>query len=403
MSFFIEQVRNGFPLIHAKTEQPLVYFDNAATAQKPHKVLSAMDTFYQHYNSNIHRGVYSISEKATAVFEDVRSKVAEFMSASHEEIVFTRSATEAINLLAFSIGETLETGDEILISEMEHHSNIVPWYLLAKRKGLQLKVVPVTDDGEIDMDQLEALLTPKVKVVAITHASNVLGTVNPIAEIAEMASNNGSLIIVDGSQAVPHMPVHMQNLGVDAYVWTGHKFFGPTGTGVLYARKQLLDKLPPYQGGGDMIETVSFEKITFREAPYKFEAGTPNIAGVIGLGAAIDYVLAIGYDEIMTYEKKLADKLEKELRTMQGVTIIGSAKNRVPVFSFVVDEVHPHDVGSFLDSKGVCVRTGQHCAEPLMKRFGISSTTRASLSFYNTSKEVDYFISSLEETISLLS
>lgn len=403
MPFFIEQVRDDFPLIHAKSEQPLVYFDNAATAQKPQKVLNAMDSFYKNYNSNIHRGVYAMSEKATAVYEDVRVKIADFMSASHEEIVFTRSATEALNLLAFSIGETLQPGDEILVSEMEHHSNIVPWYLLAKRKGLQLKIIPVTSEGEIDMDQFADMLSPNVKVIAVTHASNVLGTINPIAQIVKIAKKHGTLVVVDGSQAVPHMPVHMQNLGVDAYVWTGHKLFGPTGTGVLYARKQLLDRLPPYHGGGDMIETVSFEKITFREAPYKFEAGTPNIAGVIGLGAAIDYVVGIGYEEIMRYEKKLADTLEAGLRSLPEVTIIGAAKERVPVFSFVVEGIHPHDIGSFLDSKGVCVRTGQHCAEPLMKKFGVSSTTRASLSLYNTCKEVDYFISSLEETISLLS
>ncbi len=403
MPFFVEQIRADFPLIHKKSEMPLVYFDNAATAQKPTIVLDAMDTFYREYNSNIHRGVYAMSEKATAVYEDVRYKVAEFMGASHEEIIFTRSATEGLNLLASSIGDTLQKGDEILISEMEHHANIVPWYLLAQRKGLKIHPIPVTDAGELDLEAFKNLLNPKVKVVAVAHVSNVLGTVNPVSEIAALAKASGALLVVDGSQAIHHLPVNVHSLDVDAYVWTGHKAYGPTGTGVVYVRQSLLDTLPPYQGGGDMIETVSFDKITFREAPYRFEAGTPNIAGVIGVGAAVDYILSVGYDQIVQYEHQLFEKMNSELQRLSGVTIIGNAQQKIPVFSLVVEGVHPHDIGSFLDNKGICVRTGQHCAEPLMRRFGVSATTRASLAMYNTSKEIEYFISSLEETIAILS
>ena len=403
MSFQIEQIRNDFPLISRQTKTPLVYFDNAASAQKPTVVLDAMDLFYREYNSNIHRGVYAMSERATAAYEEVRHKVAEFMGASHEEIIFTKSATEGLNLLASSIGESLQEGDEIILSEMEHHANIVPWYLLAKRKGLVICPAPVTDEGELDIDSLKNLLNPKVKVVAVTHASNVLGTVNPISEIAALAKRCGALLVVDGSQAIHHLPIQVHSMGVDAYVWTGHKAYGPTGTGVVYVRGSLLATLPPYQGGGDMIETVSFDTITFRETPYRFEAGTPNIAGVIGLGAAIEYIRTTGCNAITEYEQQLSEKMHNELSRMSGVTIIGQSTHKIPVFSFVVKGIHPHDIGSFLDSKGICVRTGQHCAEPLMNRFRISATTRASLAMYNTPQEIDYFISSLEETIAILS
>ncbi|MFV3127515.1 aminotransferase class V-fold PLP-dependent enzyme [Niveispirillum sp. KHB5.9] len=401
----VTRIRQDFPiltrLVHEKKGRPgkpLVYLDNGASAQKPRQVIDAMSHLLENDYANVHRGVHFLSQRSTDLYEAVRGKVAKFLNApSHENIVFTRNATEAFNLLAHSWGgKFLKAGDAVIISWMEHHANIVPWQLLRDRIGIEIKVVPVLDDGSLDMDAYEAMLTPEVKLVSITHASNVLGTVNPAARISRLAHAKGITVIFDGSQAAVHQPVDVQAIDADFYVFTGHKLYGPTGIGVLYGRKELLDAMPPWQGGGDMISTVSFEKTTYREAPYRFEAGTPAIVEGIGLGAAIDYVTALGMDAIQAHEQRLLAYATHKLSEIEGLRIIGNAPDKAAIISFTMDGIHPHDIGTLLDRGGVAVRVGRHCAEPLMDRFGVGATARASFGLYNTEGEVDALVEAVQ-------
>lgn len=390
-------IRKQFPLI---VQEKVVYLDSAATAQKPQQVIDAEVDFYTNYNANIHRGVYALSERSTNAYEGVRAKVATFMHApSARNVIFTRSATEAFNLLANTI--ELHEGDVVLVSGMEHHANLVPWHMACKRTGAKLEAIPLTDEGEIDMIAYKAMLTPRVRLVACTHVSNVLGTINPVAEMVRLARKVDALTIIDGAQAVMHMPVDMQDLDVDAYIWTGHKCYGPTGTGVLYAKESLLATLPPWQGGGDMIETVSFENITYRDYPERFEAGTPNIAGIIGLGAALDFLNNLSWQDIQAHELTLKNYAFQQLDDVTGLRLIGTARDRLPIFSFTLEGIHAHDVGTVLDTKGVCVRTGQHCAEPVMQRYGVSATTRISCGMYSTTADIDAAIAALHDTMSM--
>ncbi|PIV90433.1 cysteine desulfurase CsdA [Candidatus Gracilibacteria bacterium CG17_big_fil_post_rev_8_21_14_2_50_48_13] len=392
--------RKYFPFFNTQQDGlPIVYLDSAASAQKLGTVIEREMAFYTHEYSNIHRGVYRLSEAATAAYEHVRDQAAAYMHANSEEIIFTRSATEALNLLAYTI--PLREGDVVLVSGMEHHANLVPWFMACQRTGAELREIPVLDDGTIDQTAYEQLLSPRVRVVALTHVSNVLGTINPIAAMTTAAHRVGALMIVDGSQAAPHMPLAMQTLGVDAYVWTGHKFFAPTGTGVLYMNEDLLATLPPWQGGGDMIERVSFDHITYRSGPARFEAGTPNIAGVLGLGSSLTFFSELSWEVASAYEASLAKHALSALKVVPGLQLLGTAEQRVPVFSFTLKGVHPHDVGTILDSDNICVRTGQHCAEPLMQRFGIPATTRISCSLYTTTEEIDAAVASLHKTVDL--
>lgn len=401
----VMRVRQDFPiltrLVHEKKGRPgkpLVYLDNGASAQKPRQVIDAMSHLLEHDYANVHRGVHFLSQRSTDLYEATRDKVAKFLNApSRENIVFTRNATEAFNLLANSWGgKFLKAGDAVVISWMEHHANIVPWQLLRDRIGIEIKVVPILDDGSLDMDAYEAMLTPEVKLVSITHASNVLGTVNPAARIAKLAHAKGITVAFDGSQAAVHQPVDVQAIDADFYVFTGHKLYGPTGIGVLYGRKDLLDAMPPWQGGGDMISTVSFEKTTYREAPYRFEAGTPAIVEGIGLGAAIDYVTALGMDAIQAHEQRLLAYATHRLAEVEGLRIIGTAPDKAAIISFTMDGIHPHDIGTLLDRGGVAVRVGRHCAEPLMDRFGVGATARASFGLYNTEAEVDALVEAVQ-------
>ncbi len=377
---------------------PLAYLDNAATAQKPLAVIEALDDYYRHYNSNIHRGVHALSERATAAYEGAREKVRDFVNAaSTREIVFTRGATEAINLVAQSYARSnLKAGDEVLISEMEHHSNIVPWQLLCEQIGAVLKVAPINDEGEIIQEEFEKRLGPKTRLVSLVHISNALGTINPIKHMVKLARDAGAVTLVDGAQAVPHAPVDVRDIGCDFYTFSGHKLFGPTGIGVLYGREDLLEAMPPYQGGGDMIKMVTFDKTLYNDLPYKFEAGTPHIAGVIGLGTAIDYVNNIGLANIQAYEKELLDYATAAASTVDGLRLIGTAKEKAGVLSFVIQGIHPHDLGTILDHEGLAIRTGHHCAMPVMEHFGVPATARASFAFYNTREEADRLVRGLE-------
>ena len=395
----IEKVRADFPILSQTVhDKPLVYLDNAATAQKPRQVIEAIDQYYREYNSNIHRGVHTLSEKATSAYESARTKVKNFINArSDKEIIFTRGATEGINLIAQSYGRTtLKAGDEIIISAMEHHSNIVPWQLLCEQTGAILRVVPINDDGEFVMDEYVKLLNAKTRLVAIVHISNALGSINPVKKITELAHERNAVVVVDGAQAAPHTPLDMQDMGCDFYVLSSHKLFGPTGFGVLYGKEAILNGMPPYHGGGDMIKMVTFEKSTYADLPHKFEAGTPHIAGGIGLAAAIDYVSAIGLDNIATYEHDLLEYATEAASTVTGLRLVGTAKQKAGILSFVVDGVHPHDLGTILDHDGVAIRAGHHCAMPVMDRFQIPATTRASFAFYNTREEVDILITAIE-------
>ncbi|HYC01763.1 MAG TPA: cysteine desulfurase [Azospirillaceae bacterium] len=394
----VERVRQDFPiltrLVHEKPGRPgkhLVYLDSAASAQKPRQVIDAMRDFLEQDYSNVHRGVHFLSQRSTDAYEAVRDKVAAFLNApSRENIVFTRNATEAFNLVAQSFGRAFfQPGDEVVVSAMEHHANMVPWQMLRTQLGIVLKWIPVLDDGSLDMDAYEALLGPKVKLVAVTHASNVLGTVNPAKEIARLAHARGIPVIFDGSQAAVHMPVDVQAIDADFYVMTGHKLYGPTGIGVLYGKKDLLDRMPPWQGGGDMIQTVTFDETTFREAPYRFEAGTPPIMEGIGLGAAIDYVNSLGMGAVRDHENRLLAYATERLSAIDGLRIIGTAPGKAAIVSFVLEGVHPHDIGTFVDRAGVAIRVGRHCAEPLMDRFDVGATARASFGLYNTEAEAD--------------
>lgn len=398
----IEAVRSAFPILARDIRgHRLVYLDNAATTQKPKVVIDRIVEYYTSENSNVHRGVHYLSEIATLAYENARSTVKRFVNARDEkEIVFTRGTTEAINLVAQTWGRAnVGAGDEILITAIEHHSNIVPWQMLCEEKGATLRVAPVGDDGELLFAELEEMLNPRTKLVAVGHASNALGTINPVARIAAAAHAAGALLLVDGAQGVPHMRVDVQALGCDFYAFSGHKVYGPTGIGVLWGREALLDAMPPWQGGGDMILSVSFEKTTYNALPYKFEAGTPNIAGVIGLAAALDYVSAIGPDVIGAWEHDLLLYATARLQEIEGLRIIGTAREKAAVISFVLEGVHPHDIGTILDREGVAIRTGHHCAQPLMMRFNVPATGRASFGMYNTREEADALVAALHKAI----
>ena len=396
--FDVRRIREDFPILRQRIRgKPLVYLDNAATTQKPRAVLDALMRYYTEDNANINRGVHLLSERATQAHEEARVKVQKFVHAAESrEIIFTRNATEGINLVAQAYGRRhVRAGDEVVISEMEHHSNIVPWQLLCEETGARLRVIPVNDAGELVLDGFERLLGPRTKFVAIVHLSNSLGTINPVRQIVETAHANQIPVLIDGSQAAYHMPIDVQALDCDFYVFTGHKLYGPTGIGVLYGKAGRLDAMPPYQGGGDMISSVTFEKTTYNVLPHKFEAGTPHIAGAIGLGAAIDYVTSVGLDGIMAYEKELLAYGTAALSEVPGLRLIGTAKEKAGVLSFVLDGVHPHDVGTIVDQEGVAIRTGHHCTQPLMRRFGIPATARASLAMYNTREELDALVAAL--------
>lgn len=397
----IKEIRADFPILERKFHgYPLAYLDTANSAQKPAQVVEVMKDFYDNSYANVSRGVYELSSYATESYEAVRTKVQSFINAeTSNSIVFTKGATESINLVASSLGYgMLKAGDEIILSEMEHHSNIVPWQMLEERVGVKIKVVPVFEDGSLNMEKLERLLNERVKIVSVTHMSNVLGTVNPIREIADLAHRYGALLFVDGCQAVAHMPVDVQGLDCDFYAFSSHKLYGPTGAGVLYGKYHLLENLPPYQTGGSMIQRVSFEKTTFKAPPHRFEAGTPPIAQVIGLGAAIDYVSSIGFEYIQVRESELLDYTQSRLLEIPGLRLIGTAANKSCVMSFVIDGIHSHDIATFADHHGVAIRAGHHCAQPLMARYGVSSTSRASLGIYNNQSDIDQLILALSNT-----
>ena len=394
----IERVREDFPILQRRVhDKPLVYLDSAATTQKPRPVLDALTRYYSDSNANIHRGVYLLSAEATAAYDGARSKVQRFINArSPREVIFTRNSTESINLVAQSFGrEQVSPGDEILITHMEHHSNIVPWQLLCEQTRARLRVVPIDDSGELMMDEFERLLGPKTKLVGVVHLSNSLGTINPVSEIVERAHRLEVPVLVDGSQAAYHMPVDVQALGCDFYALTGHKLYGPTGIGVLYGREALLESMPPYQGGGDMIRSVTFEKTTYADLPNKFEAGTPHIAGAVGLGAAVDYVTSIGFERIAAHERDLLAYGTDALLEVPGLRLIGTARNKASILSFVLKGVHPHDIGTIVDMEGVSIRTGHHCTQPVMERFGVPATARASVAMYNTRGEIDQLVRAL--------
>jgi cysteine desulfurase/selenocysteine lyase len=398
--FDVDKVREDFPVLKQRIHgKPLVYLDNAATAQKPFAVIEAIRKFYEVDCANIHRGVHELSQRSTAAYEETRSKAKRFLNArAKNEVIFVRGATEGINLVASSWGrKNVKAGDEIVISALEHHSNIVPWQMLCEEKDAKLRVIPMDDRGELLLDEYEKLLGPRTRMVAVGHVSNALGTINPVRQIVEMAHRAGALALIDGAQAAPHMKIDVQALDADFYAFSGHKVFGPTGTGILYGKARLLNAMPPYQGGGDMIKTVTFEKTTYADLPYKFEAGTPNIAGGIGLGAAFDYVTRIGLDNIAAYEHELLIYGTEALSRIPGLRLIGTAREKAAVLSFVIDGIHPHDIGTVLDRQGIAVRTGHHCAQPVMDRFGVPATTRASLAFYNTAAEIDALAAGLEK------
>jgi len=382
--------------VHGK---PLVYLDSAATSQKPQAVIDAIGRFYREDNANIHRGVHALSQRATLAYDEARRKIQRFINASDwREIIFVRGCTEGINLVAQSWGQsTLKAGDEILISHMEHHSNIVPWQILCEQTGAVLKVVPINDRGELLLDENEGLVNDRTKLIAVVHVSNALGTINPIDSIIQRAHAVGAKVLVDGAQAAPHLPIDVQQVDCDFYCVSGHKMFGPTGIGVLYGKRTLLEAMPPYHGGGDMIKSVTFEKTIYNDVPYKFEAGTPNIVGPIGLAVAIDYVESIGLNHILAHEHDLLDYGMQALAAIEGVRLIGTAQQKAGAISFVVEGVHAHDVGTILDHEGIAIRTGHHCTQPLMERFGVPATARASLAFYNTREDIDKLVRALQD------
>ena len=392
MTLDVERLRADFPILRRKVHgKPLVYLDNAATSQKPQAVIDSLVHYYSKINSNIHRGIHLLSEEATAAYEQARLLVKDFINAAEErEIVFVRGTTEAINLVAQSYGRAfVKPGDEIVITAMEHHSNIVPWQLLGEQTGARLRVVPINDEGELLIDELEPMLTGKTRLVAVAHVSNALGTINPVKRIVQIAHRRGIPVLLDGAQAVPHMKIDVQDLDCDFYAFSAHKMFGPTGVGILYGKARWLEKMPPYQGGGSMISLVTFEKTHYNALPYKFEAGTPDIGGGIALGAAIDYLGSIDFEAAARHEKGVLDYGSEVLSQIKGLRIIGQASEKAGVLSFVLDGVHPHDIGTILDREGVAVRAGHHCAMPIMQRFGVPATVRASLAFYNTREEID--------------
>ncbi|MBS1230802.1 MAG: cysteine desulfurase [Proteobacteria bacterium] len=392
--------RDDFPILQETISgEPLVYLDNAATTQKPQSVLAAEADYYRHTNANVHRGVHTLSQRATDQYEAARGKIARFINAAgSNEIIYVRGATEAINLVAQSFARPrLKPGDEILISAMEHHSNIVPWQMVCEQTGALLKVVTINDAGEFEFESFERLLGPRTRLVALTHLSNALGSIVPIERVIELAHSSGVPVLIDGAQAIAHLTVDVRALDCDFYAFSGHKIYGPTGIGVLYGKAALLDAMPPYQGGGDMIRTVTFEKTEYNELPYKFEAGTPNIAGAIGLGAALDYVGAIGIATIAAHERDLLDYATREVSAIPGLTIVGSARDKASILSFTLAGTHPHDIGTILDHRGVAIRAGHHCAMPVMQRFGLSGTARASFALYNTRAEVDTLVAALHQ------
>lgn len=399
--FEVEEIRNDFPILKRLVNgKPLVYLDNAATSQKPQSVIDALTQYYTFDNANIHRGLYFLSELATEQYETARLKVKELINAlSASEIIFVRGTTEAINLVASSLcrAKHFKDGDEIIISHMEHHANIVPWQLMSDRKKIKLKIIPISDSGELDLDEYEKMITEKTKLVSVVHISNSLGTINPVKKIIEIAHSHDVPVLLDGAQAVPHFKVDVQDLNADFYAFSGHKVFGPTGIGVLYGKTELLEMMPPYQGGGDMIRTVTFEKTTFDDLPRKFEAGTPNIAGGIGLGAAIDYLNQFDRNDLVAHENVLLDYATEKLSQVEGLRIIGTAKEKASVVSFVIDGIHPYDIGTIIDTDGIAIRTGHHCTQPLMARFNVPATARASFAFYNTKEEVDKLILGIQK------
>ena len=395
----VERIRSDFPILGRQVrEHPLAYLDNAATTQKPRAVLDAIARYYANGNANIHRGVYVLSEEATAAYDAARVTVQRFLNArSPREIIFTRNSTESINLVAQSFGRRqVGPGDEVLITHMEHHSNIVPWQLLCEQKDARLRVAPIDDRGVLQMDEFERLITPRTRMISVVHLSNSLGTVNPVSDIVELARRHGVPVLIDASQSAYHMPIDVQELDCDFLCFTGHKTYGPTGIGVLYGRESLLDAMPPYQGGGDMIRSVTFEKTTYADLPNKFEAGTPNIAGVVGLGAALDYLTGVGLDAIAPHEADLLAYGTAALSEVRGLRLIGTAPDRASILSFVMKGAHPHDVGTIVDTEGVAVRTGHHCTQPVMDRFGVPATARASVAMYNTRAEIDALVRALE-------
>lgn len=397
-AFDIQSIRNDFPILHQQVYgRPLAYLDNAASSQKPVQVIDAVSNYYRQDNANVHRGVHRLSQRATDAYEGSRSKVKGFINAaSDKEIIFVRGATEAINLVAQSfVRPDLKAGDEILISHLEHHANIVPWQMLCQQTGAKLVVIPMTNKGELDLSDFDNLLTDKTKILAIGHVSNALGTINPVKMMVDKAHQKSVPVLIDGAQAVPHLAVDVQELDCEFYVFSGHKMFAPTGIGVLYGKQTLLDAMPPWQGGGDMILSVSFDKTEYNELPYKFEAGTPHIAGAIGLGAAIDYMTDIGIEKLAHYEHDLLIAATDKISALEGVDIIGTADEKASVLSFMIDGVHPHDVGTIFDQEGVAIRTGHHCAQPVMQYFGIPATARASFAFYNTMEEVDALVAAI--------
>ncbi len=397
--------RSDFPLLARSVHgKPLIYFDNANTAQKPQVVIDAVSRYYREYNANVSRAVHTLGEEATSAYEATRTKLARFVNApSREEIVLTSGTTHAINMVAYSYAlPRLQAGDEILVTTMEHHANIVPWQIVCERTGAKLTVAPITPAGELIVDRFIDLLTPRVKLAGVVHVSNVLGSINPVREIARACRARDIPLLVDGSQAGPHLPVDVQALSCDFYALTGHKLFGPTGTGMLWARRELLESMPPFFGGGEMIRTVSFEKTTFADPPHRFEAGTPNIAGFIGLGAALDYVESVGRERIAAYERELLVHATTALKAVPGLHLFGEARDKAAVLSFLIDGVHAHDLATLLDQEGIAVRSGHHCAHPLMQFYGVAATARASLSFYNTRQEVDQFVAALTRVRKLL-
>jgi cysteine desulfurase/selenocysteine lyase len=404
--FDVARVREDFPILKQQVYgKPLVYLDNAATSQKPQVVIDTLLRYYTTENANVHRGVHSLSQQATQDYEDARAKVRRLLNAAEDrEVIFVRGTTEGINLVANSYGrQHIGEGDEIVISAMEHHSNIVPWQILCQERRARLRIIPMNDAGELLMDEYRKLLGPRTKLVSIVHVSNSLGTINPIQQIVAMAHSHGVPVLVDGAQSAPHMAVDVRKLGCDFFVFSGHKLYGPTGIGVLYGKADLLESMPPYQGGGDMIRSVTFEKTLYNTLPYKFEAGTPDISGAIGLGAAVDYVMGVGFDAIAAHEQELLEYGTQRLSAISGLRIIGTAREKANILSFVLEGIHPHDIGTILDSEGIAIRTGHHCTQPVMDRFGVPATARASLAFYNTRAEIDALVKGIDKVIEVFS
>jgi len=404
-SLDIKKIRDQFPVLHQRVNgKPLIYFDNAATNQKPKQVINALVEYYQGYNANIHRGIHTLAEQATKAYETTRHSMQKFVNAEHvEEIIFTRGVTESINLVASSYGRVfLKENDEVIISGLEHHSNIVPWQMACEEKKAKLKIIPITESGEINLDVYQNQLSARTKIVSINHASNSLGTINPIKKIIKLAHEVGAVVLIDGAQAAAHLKIDVQAFGCDFYCISSHKMYGPTGAGILYGKKELLEKMPPYMGGGEMIKDVTFEKTTYNDLPYKFEAGTPNIADVVALNEAVNFINELGKDQIAEYENELLAYATKQLSAIPSVKLIGTAKEKVAVQSFIIEGIHHFDMGQMLDTRGIAVRTGHHCTQPLMERLGLEGTVRASFSVYNTKEEIDELIESIKRIINFL-